>query len=140
MPHRLLATYMPDYFVAIIGMITSTFAQAIDGSGAIPTTITMGSVVAILLWMQSKREEVAAKREEALMGRVSKLEDDAHSKLMTIIEKQIRSQSESEECMENMTNSQVAMNSMLVEVKQVLKQICNDRPCLLGQQINEGAN
>jgi len=74
------------------------------------------------------------------MGRVSKLEDDAHSKLMTIIEKQIRAQTESEECMESMTNSQVAMNSMLVEVKQVLKQICNDRPCLLGQQINEGAN
>lgn len=134
MPHRLLATYAPDYFVAALGIMGSTLAQAIEGTGAIPTTITMGSVVAILLWMQSKREEVSAKREEALMNRVSKLEDDAHSKLMAIIERQLQSQVRSEDVHADMQRCAEQQRTALGEVQRLLQRIVNERPCLLAER------
>lgn len=134
MPHRLLATYAPDYMVAALGIIGSSLAQVSDPGGAIPTTITMGSVVAILLWMQSKREEVSAKREEALMNRVSKLEDDAHSKLMAIIERQLQSQVRSEDVQADMQRVAEQQRSALTEVQRLLQRMINERPCLLAER------
>jgi len=140
MPHRLIATYAPDYMIAIVGVFGSLFAQVVDGSNAIPTTITMGSVVAILLWMQSKRDEVSAKREEALMSRVSKLEDDAHSKLMAIIERQLQSQVRTEDVQSDMRQSSEQMRAGLGEVQRLLQRMINERPCLLAERtLAEGA-
>lgn len=135
MPHRLLQTPITDWTVATFGTAAVTIAQAPDPSGLWSVT-GMSSVVAVLLWLQykreerlsaeqSKRDEAAAAREAQLLKRMSEIEstqaaklDRATDKLLDLTAQQITATSRHITATEKIDDCLLSMSKVLTQLTQ----------------------
>ena len=98
---RMLYNPLTEYAIAATGLSAVFLAQeALPSPQNLFNVISMGGVVAILLWMQHAREQrqssekiamdrITAEREQRLLGRIEKLECGNDEKLMQLIERQM---------------------------------------------------
>ena len=149
-PHRLLNTPVADWAVATFGTAGVTFAQSVEPSSVWSIT-GMSSVVAVLLWLQYKREERLSqeqtKREEAsgvlvknLMDRMGTIETEqaakverASDKLLQVIERQITATNRVDECLEDMSRVLLQLTEGQGRVQELLGTIVRERPCMFAQ-------
>lgn len=154
MPHRLLNTPIADWAVATFGTAFVTFAQSVEPSSVWSIT-GMSSVVAVLLWLQYKREERLSaeqtRREEntnvfvkSMMDRLTAVEteqaakvDRASDKLLQVIERQITATTKVDECLQDMSRVLLQLIEGQDKVQHLLQLFCNERPCLLKEQLRE---
>lgn len=148
MPYRLLYSPITDWSVATFGLAAVSVAQTPDPSGVWSVT-GMSSVVAVLLYLQYKREErlsaeqrerdqQAAAREHKLLERMNVIEttqsakvDKASERLVEVIEKQAIVATKVNECLHDMSKVLIQLTDGQAKVQELLKTICTERPCLI---------
>jgi len=138
----MIYTPLTEVFVAAAGVSLAIFAQVADSPSAIPTVVSMGSVVGILLWMQHSREqrqslerqkesEIAEKRESRLMNRIEVLERTHGDEYAILAQKQNEIASKQ---LEATIKSETMMNdvrSCLERFQMTVEAFSAARPCLL---------
>lgn len=143
----MIANPITDYAVTAAGLLLAVLAQLPDTNG-IPTVVSMGSVVAILLWMTHQRDqrqseerkaerEVAEAREVRQQKRIESLEEQHADQFASLAAKQ-------NECAIRQLEATVRNEQMMSKVEATLGEFNSalqvfvaGRPCLL-ERMNEG--
>ena len=117
-------------------------AQLSDNTNGIPTVVSMGSVVAVLLWMQhardirlaeerKKEQDTNEARERRLQSRIESLEEQHSNQFATLASKQNECAVRQLEATVRNEQMMKKVESTLGEFNSALQIFVQGRPCLL---------